>query len=73
MSTATVPVHVATGIDEAGFFADWPIDDLDEAISLLGRWGLTDSEGDDTDAQQNAVGEFIHTGKRIIFRITVMD
>jgi hypothetical protein len=69
---STIPVHVATGIDNAAFFADWPVDQLDEVIPLLQRWGLTDSDGDDTGADGNAVGEFFHTGRRVIFRVTVM-
>ena len=71
MKQQTIPVHVMTGVDE-GPFADWPIDRLDEVIPLLSKWGLTDSEGDDTDPGTNAVGEFIHTGRRVIFRVTVM-
>jgi hypothetical protein len=70
---STIPVHVATGVDDAAFFADWPIDELDEVIPLLKRWGLTDSDGDDTDALNNAVGEFLHTGRRVIFRVTVVE
>jgi hypothetical protein len=70
---STIPVHVATGIDDAGFFADWPLDELDDVIPLLTRWGLTDSEGGDTNASRNAVGEFMHTGRRVIFRVTVVE
>lgn len=73
MSTPTIPVHVATGIDDAAFFADWPIDDLDDVIRTIARWGLTDSDGDDTEANMNAVGEFLHTGKRVIFRVSVVE
>lgn len=69
--TITIPVHVQTDVDN-GFFADWPIDELDDVIPLLSRWGLTDSEGDDTDPATNAVGEFLHTGKRVVFRVSIM-
>jgi hypothetical protein len=69
----TIPVHVATGVDDAKFFADWPLDKLDDVIPLLQSWGLTDSEGDDTAVDRNAVGEFFHTGRRVIFRVTVVS
>ena len=70
---STIPVHVITGIDDRGFFADWPLDELDDVIPLLTRWGLTDSEGSDTNVERNAVGEFVHTGRRVIFRVTVVE
>lgn len=68
----TIPVHVQTDIDD-GFFTDWPVDRLDEVIPLLARWGLLDSEGDSTDPGRTAVGEFVHTGRRVTFRVSVME
>lgn len=70
---STIPVYVQTTEDSMGFFADWPIEDLNDVIAVLGEWGLTDSTGNDTDAQRTAVGEFLHNGKRIVFRVTVDD
>lgn len=68
----TIGVYVATTVDDPRFFANWPLDRLDEVIPLLARWGLTDSDGDDTDPGSNAVGEFVHTGSMVMFRVSVI-
>lgn len=70
-NASMIPVYVQTDVDEAVYFTDWPVGDLESVLDLIRSWGLVDSDGEDTNTS-GACADLIVLGKRVVFRVSLI-
>ena len=57
--------------DNSKHLTTWPIGDLDNLLSLLGRWTVIDQNGDGPWETTDLSGQFVHTPRETYFEIVM--